>query len=43
LGLAIAKWAVEVQKGCIGVTEREGGGSRFYLRLQQHRDNLVTK
>lgn len=33
LGLSIAKWAVEVHAGSIGVLTAKNGGSCFYLRL----------
>lgn len=33
LGLAIAKWAVELHGGQISVVERPGGGSEFQVRL----------
>jgi heavy metal sensor kinase len=33
LGLAIAKWAVEIHGGRITVNERQGGGSEFLIRL----------
>jgi heavy metal sensor kinase len=33
LGLAIAKWAVEMHGGRITVNERPGGGSEFLIRL----------
>jgi heavy metal sensor kinase len=36
LGLAIAKWAVELHGGQIAVKERAGGGSEFQVRLPLH-------
>jgi heavy metal sensor kinase len=33
LGLAIAKWAVEIHGGRITVSARQGGGSEFLIRL----------
>ncbi len=33
LGLAIAKWAVEIHGGQIAVDERPGGGSEFRILL----------
>lgn len=33
LGLAIAKWAVEIHSGQIGVRNNQNGGSCFYIRI----------
>jgi heavy metal sensor kinase len=37
LGLSIAKWAVEVHAGSIGVLPGSAGGSHFYVRLPLER------
>jgi heavy metal sensor kinase len=41
LGLSIAKWAVEVHSGSIGVCDAGGKGSCFYLRLPRVESQTV--
>jgi len=37
LGLAITKWIVEAHQGTISVSNRKSGGSRFTVRLPNHK------
>jgi heavy metal sensor kinase len=43
LGLAIAKWAVEIHGGRITVNGRQGGGSEFLIHLPLAETSLATQ
>lgn len=41
LGLSIAKWAVEVNGGCLTLESRNGGGTTFRITLPQKQASLM--